>query len=159
MGMTAKFVEIKLCKTCNQNLNYKKFRKVNRLTKGPNKGKYVGWTDIKGGKRFSKCKRYEIERARNRYSVSPIPQMLSNSKIRAKSKGITHTITTSDLEEIWPKNNRCPVLNTPFDIGYKVGKSRNLAPSLDRIVPKKGYIKGNLLIVSDIVNRMKQDST
>ena len=157
--MTAKFVEIKLCKTCNQNLNYKKFRKVNRLTKGPNKGKYVGWTDIKGGKRFSNCKRYEIERARNRYSVSPIPQMLSNSKIRAKSKGITHTITTSDLEEIWPKNNICPVLNTPFDIGYKVGKSRNLAPSLDRIIPKKGYIKGNLLIVSDIVNRMKQDST
>ena len=54
--MTIKFVEIKLCKTCNQNLNYKKFRKVNRLTKGPNKGKYVGWTDINGGKRFSKCK-------------------------------------------------------------------------------------------------------
>ena len=26
--MTTKFVEIKLCKTCNQNLNYKKFRKV-----------------------------------------------------------------------------------------------------------------------------------
>ena len=50
MGMTAKFVEIKLCKTCNQNLNYKKFRKVNQLTKGPNKGKYVGWTDIKDGK-------------------------------------------------------------------------------------------------------------
>ena len=37
MGMTTKFVELKLCKTCNQNLNYKKFRKVNRLTKGPNK--------------------------------------------------------------------------------------------------------------------------
>ena len=60
MGMTAKFVEIKLCKTCNQNLNYKKFRKVNQLTKGPNKGKYVGWTDIKGGKRFSKCKRWKL---------------------------------------------------------------------------------------------------
>ena len=66
MGMTTKFVEIKLCKTCNQNLNYKKFRKVNRLTKGPNKGKYVGWTDINGGKRLSKCKSCEIDRARNR---------------------------------------------------------------------------------------------
>jgi len=159
MGMKTKFVELKLCKTCNQNLNYKKFRKVNRLTKGPNKGKYVGWTDINGGKRFSKCKSCEIDRARNRYSINPIPQMLSNSKIRAKIKGIAHNITASDLEEIWPKNNRCPVLDTPFEIGYKDGKSKNLAPSLDRIVPKKGYIKGNLIIVSDIVNRMKQDST
>ena len=141
MSMTAKFVEIKLCKRCNQNLNYKKFRKVNRLTKGTNKDKYVGWTDIKGEKRFSKCKGCKIERARNRYSVSPIPQMLSNSKIRHKSKGITHTITTSDLEEIWPKNNRCPVLDTPFEIGYKVGKSRNLAPSLDRIISKKVILR------------------
>ena len=85
--------------------------------------------------------------------------MLSNSKIRAKIKGIVHNITAADLEEIWPKNNRCPVLDTPFEIGYKDGKSKKLAPSLDRIVPKKVYIKVNLLIVSDIVNRMKQDST
>ena len=60
MGMTTKFVEIKLCKTCNQSLNYKKFRKVNKLTKCPNKGKYVGWTDINGGKRFSKCKSLKL---------------------------------------------------------------------------------------------------
>jgi hypothetical protein len=34
MGMTMKFVEIKLCRTCKENLNYKKFRKVNSLKKG-----------------------------------------------------------------------------------------------------------------------------
>jgi hypothetical protein len=41
MGMTTKFLEIKFCKTCKENLNYKKFREVKRLTKGPNKGKTV----------------------------------------------------------------------------------------------------------------------
>ena len=45
MGMTMKFVEIKLCRTCKENLNYKKFRKINSLKKGPNKGKFVGWSD------------------------------------------------------------------------------------------------------------------
>jgi len=30
MGMTTKFIEIKLCKSCNQNLNYKKFRIIKR---------------------------------------------------------------------------------------------------------------------------------
>ena len=44
-------------------------------------------------------------------------------------------------------------------MGYKNGKSKNLLPSLDRIIPKKGYVYGNLVIVSDIVNRLKSDAT
>jgi hypothetical protein len=45
-------------------------------------------------------------------------------------------------------------------LGFKYGKSKNLAHSLDRIIPKKGYyIQGNLVIVSDIVNRVKSDAT
>ena len=55
MARKTKFVEIKFCKKCKRNLNYKKFRKVNSQKKGPNKGKFVGWTDINGGKRFSTC--------------------------------------------------------------------------------------------------------
>ena len=44
-------------------------------------------------------------------------------------------------------------------MGYKNGKSKNLSPSLHRIIPKKGYLYGNLVIVSDIVNRLKSDAT
>ena len=76
-----------------------------------------------------------------------------------KRKGILHTINTEYLELIWPKDNRCPVLGNLFEMGYKNGKSKNLSPSLDRIVPKKGYIPGNLVIVSDIVNRLKSDAS
>ena len=46
MGRTVKFIEIKLCKSCNKNLNYKNFRIVKPLTKVANKGKLVAWTDI-----------------------------------------------------------------------------------------------------------------
>ena len=38
-------------------------------------------------------------------------------------------------------------------------KVKNLSPSLDRIIPKKGYVYDNLVIVSDIVNRLKSDAT
>ena len=93
MARPTKFVEFKFCKSCHKELNYKNFRIVKPLTTGANKGKLVAWTDIKGGKRFGKCKDCELNRARDRYSDNPIPQMLSNSRIRAKKK-VFHTILT-----------------------------------------------------------------
>ena len=44
-------------------------------------------------------------------------------------------------------------------MGYKNKKTKSYAPSLDRIEPKKGYVRGNILIVCDIVNRLKSDAT
>jgi hypothetical protein len=46
MARPTKFVEFKFCKSCHKELNHKNFRIVKPLTKGPNKGKLVGWTDI-----------------------------------------------------------------------------------------------------------------
>ena len=54
MARPTKYVEVKLCNSCRLNVNYKKFRLIKPLTKGPNKGKLVGWTDINGGTRCSR---------------------------------------------------------------------------------------------------------
>ena len=34
-----------------------------------------------------------------------------------------------------------------------------MAPSLDKIIPSKGYTKGNIVVISDIVNRLKSDAS
>ena len=140
--------ENKKCNNCNSVKHYSMFRKKNNTS---------GWRDVNGGLRYSYCKSCEANRMKERYMKNPIPQMLSNSKIRARKKEIPHTINTEDIKKIWPKDNKCPILKKEFVMGYK--KDKSYAPSLDRVVPKLGYVKGNIMIISDIANRMKQDTS
>ena len=79
--------------------------------------------------------------------------MLMNSKQRAKKAGMEHTITKEDI--IIPEF--CPVL------GMKLERTRindwTTSPSLDRIDNTKGYIPGNVVVVSRRANILKKDAT
>jgi hypothetical protein len=48
----------------------------------------------------------------------------------------------------------CPVLGIPIVLGER--RSDN-SPSLDRLVPEKGYVPGNVRVISDKANRLKGD--
>jgi hypothetical protein len=52
---------------------------------------------------------------------------------------------------------RCPILGIPLSISSKtIGDS---SPSIDRIIPDRGYVKGNIVVVSFRANRIKNDAT
>ena len=51
----------------------------------------------------------------------------------------------------------CPILGIELDWGMN-GQQHN-SPSLDRINPKLGYIKGNVMIMSQLANMMKSNAT
>ena len=144
-----KLKEFKICNKCNKELSFNKFRER----------KDTGWKDINNKFRYSYCRECEKKRFKEAYKKDPIPQMLSNSKIRAKAKKLPHNITSDDIREVWPKDNICPVLKKPFEMGFKSGKIKSMAPSLDKIIPSKGYTKGNIVVISDIVNRLKSDAS
>lgn len=55
------------------------------------------------------------------------------------------------IREIMPK--KCPVFNVPLVKGK--GKPHDWSPSIDKIDPKKGYIKGNIQVISMLANAMK----
>jgi len=42
---------------------------------------------------------------------------------------------------------------------YEKRMKSNHSPSIDRIIPHKGYVEGNVIIVSDLANRIKSDAT
>ncbi len=137
---------MKICTSCKKKLSKENFRKINRSN----------WQGL-----YPQCKSCENTLMQARYINNPIPQMLSNAKIRAKQKGVDFNLTSKYLKKIFPKNNKCPITGLNFQFGYKDKEkiNKNNSPSLDRIIPSKGYVEGNVMVISDLMNRMKQDST
>ena len=77
--------------------------------------------------------------------------LLGQARYRAKKKNIKFDLELSDI--IIPK--LCPVLKIPLTAGSSSGGPRGCSPSLDRIDNAKGYIKGNVQVISHKANTMK----
>lgn len=74
---------------------------------------------------------------------------LAYHKSRAKKRGIDFNITSKDL--YLPKY--CPILE--IELNYYNTNQLDNSPSVDRIDNTKGYIKGNVIIISSLANAMK----
>ena len=79
--------------------------------------------------------------------------LLNNAKKRASLYNIDYNITIEDIS--LPKI--CPILKIPIQKG-KVGGGK-YSPSLDRIDPNKGYVKGNVQVISRLANIMKSNAS
>lgn len=79
------------------------------------------------------------------------------AKTRSKIYQVPFDLTLDYLLEIYPKDEICPVLGLPFVWGTR--KDKEFSPSIDRMSPKKGYVKGNIKFISYKANRIKSDST
>ena len=90
----------------------------------------------------------EILRQRN-----PIYFIWSAARLRAKNNNIPFTI---ELEDIYLPEY-CPILEIKLD--FNKGKLGPNSYSLDKIDPSKGYIKGNVRVISYLANAMKQNAT
>jgi len=80
--------------------------------------------------------------------------MWSRAKQRAQQKNIDFNIELSDI--VIPKV--CPVLKAPFEIATTGRGPGDFSPSLDRIIPELGYVKGNIEVISFKANRIKSDA-
>ena len=52
-----------------------------------------------------------------------------------------------------------PVLGIPINISLGRGRRQPDSPSLDKFYPEKGYVKGNIQVISWRANRIKSDGT
>lgn len=90
-------------------------------------------------------------------SKNPEAYMLQSAKKRAKEKGWNFDLEVEDIQI----PELCPVLGIPLFVrigGKGKGKNDN-NPSLDRIDSDKGYVKGNVQVISWRANNLKSDGT
>lgn len=80
--------------------------------------------------------------------------MFYNAKARANKAGLPFTITIDDLTI----PTHCPILGIPvFPVKGRGGGDHS--PSLDRIKNELGYVRGNVIVISNRANRLKSDAT
>lgn len=80
--------------------------------------------------------------------------LLYAAQRRAKEKGLEFELTKSDI--IIPEI--CPVLGIPIINGALEGQNEN-SPSIDRIDNSKGYVKGNICVISKRANTIKNNGS
>ena len=88
---------------------------------------------------------------------NPQQRMWSVSRIRARDKGFAFEITPKDI--VIPEC--CPIFGVVLvrHFGGHKGKEGANHPTVDRIDPSKGYIPGNIWVISYRANAIKNDAT
>lgn len=80
--------------------------------------------------------------------------LLKYAKRRAQLKGLDFNLTIEDI--IIP--DVCPVFGTVLELNNHTRQNLN-TPTLDRIDNSKGYVKGNVIVVSWKANRIKNNAS
>jgi len=167
---------MKKCIDCKQNLPLEEFYSQRHKRSGKLKvyrSSYCKKCDKKRAKKIKDSKEYkeksnakrrvcnstpeEIERRRREkrkyFEKYPEKHLFSRAKLRAKKKGYEFSLEVSDI--IIPE--KCPILNVPLKLGTR--ENYEYTPSLDRIDNSKGYIKGNIQVISKKANSMKNSAS
>ena len=108
---------------------------------------------------------WSAEYKRNNPHLIITTNMLCNARKRANRLGIPFDLTIEYLRELAFAATHCPLLGIELrwkaSYGQSNGHSRPFlnSPSLDRIVPEKGYVRGNVAIISHKANTMKSNAS
>ena len=78
--------------------------------------------------------------------------MLRKARNRASKRNIYFNLELDDITI----GERCPILDTPFKVG---SDNWQTSPSLDRIDNRRGYEKGNVIVVCAMANSIKNQAT
>jgi hypothetical protein len=98
-----------------------------------------------------RCRACETEYRRNHHHEEKY--LLRASRLRARKLGVDFNLTLDDI--IVPET--CPLLEIPLSRGLE--HLHDFSPTMDRIDPTRGYVRGNVMVISHRANRIKNNAT
>jgi len=134
----------KICKECNQSLNLNKFSLIEKWNVN---------SETKNTCKKCSIKIRQTKKLNRDWKDDAARLLYKNIKSRCKRLGREFSIELGDI--IIPE--KCPVFG--FDLKREDRQTWMCAPSVDRIDSSKGYIKGNVTVVSRRANILKKDAT
>ncbi len=105
-------------------------------------------------KNLEKSKKYNREYQREYFKKNREKYLYWQVKGRALRNGLPFNLEHSDLEI----PDTCPILGIPLFRNTGGNRPTANSPSVDRIIPELGYTKGNIQIISQRANVMKNDA-
>jgi hypothetical protein len=95
------------------------------------------------------------EKGREYYRRKPENRMLNRARSRAKKHNMDFNLDESDIAI----PTHCPLLGIELYIAEGRKAVKDNSASLDRIDSAKGYVKGNVWVISHRANTIKSNST
>ncbi len=104
-------------------------------------------------KNYEKNKHRLLEQKRIWKSENVAEVLLNSAKNRALKYNLEFNLQLSDIV----LSEFCPILGIKLQKNF--GRAKDSSYSLDRIDNARGYIKGNVIVISWKANRLKSDGT
>lgn len=117
----------------------------------PLSGFYLDARHLTG--RQSHCRKCVLTSIGDHTRNNTVLYLIRRASRRASAKGYAFTITVDDIT---PLPTHCPVFGTVFS---QIGHENPAAYSLDRLDNTKGYVPGNVAVISYLANRLKNNGT
>ncbi len=106
------------------------------------------------------CRTMKWQKTWEAYERKRIQAIQTNKPKYCRDRGLDIDIEGLDglkyLQSIFPKDYICPALG--IKMKWNNSPHQGDSPSLDRLDPSKGYIRGNLAWISERANTMKHDA-
>ena len=100
-----------------------------------------------------KTHEYNVKGNHNYRVAHPERVLLNNAKHRAKKNHLPFNLVEADIHI----PEKCPILGITLKAGK--GNVKDASPTIDRFTPKRGYVRGNIDVISHKANTLKNNIT